>query len=494
MSPADERYQRWHMRTCARCGRYAGKAANWSDGPICRTCLDRALKSYGPCPGCGADRLLPGRNTAGQPVCRDCAGITRNFTCTRCQAEGYLRAGLCRRCTLTDDLRILLDDGTGQVNPRLVPLFDQLATMANPASGQAWISKPQPRALLTDLARGRLELTHEAFAQLPNGHTVTYLLDLLTSCGILEPVDRQILLFKRAFTVFLATVTNPEHAQLLNRYATWQQLRRLRGKAAKGPLIPSQVRHMRDQLVEALDLLTFLDEHGPPLAQTRQADLDRWMAHRRATGNPDRGFLTWAMNTHQMPGLRIPSGSPRPGAPSTPPMGQQARIDAIRRLATDTAIPLRTRVAGALVLLYAQPVARIVRLRVDDIQATGEQMLLRIGDPPVPVPPPIDTLIGEYLRHRPNLNTAANPETDCPWLFPGRRPGQPMHPTTMVDTLQQAGINPGAARVRAIRDLVTQIPPPVVANALGYHQVSTARIANQTGNPWSGYAAGDHTP
>jgi len=33
-------YERWHIRTCARCGRQAAKAANWPDGPICRTCLD----------------------------------------------------------------------------------------------------------------------------------------------------------------------------------------------------------------------------------------------------------------------------------------------------------------------------------------------------------------------------------------------------------------------------------------------------------------------
>lgn len=96
MSPAHrdrERYERWHIRVCARCGRTAGLAANWSDGPICRICLDRATRTYGTCPGCRAERLLPGRDAAGAPACRDCTGITRNF---RCRSEGRLRAGLCR--------------------------------------------------------------------------------------------------------------------------------------------------------------------------------------------------------------------------------------------------------------------------------------------------------------------------------------------------------------------------------------------------------------
>jgi hypothetical protein len=36
------------------------------------------------------------------------------------------------------------------------------------------------------------------------------------------------------------------------------------------------------------------------------------------------------------------------------------------------------------------------------------------------------------------------------------------------------------------------MPAPVVADALGYHQVTTAKLAAQTGATWSRYAAGDH--
>lgn len=34
------------------------------------------------------------------------------------------------------------------------------------------------------------------------------------------------------------------------------------------------------------------------------------------------------------------------------------------------------------------------------------------------------------------------------------------------------------------------MPAPVVADALGYHQVTTAKLASQTGATWSRYAAG----
>jgi hypothetical protein len=38
-----------------------------------------------------------------------------------------------------------------------------------------------------------------------------------------------------------------------------------------------------------------------------------------------------------------------------------------------------------------------------------------------------------------------------------------------------------------------EMPAPVVADALSYHPVTTAKIATQIGATWSRYAPGDHT-
>ena len=50
-----------------------------------------------------------------------------------------------------------------------------------------------------------------------------------------------------------------------------------------------------------------------------------------------------------------------------------------------------------------------------------------------------------------------------------------------------------AGRACAIRRHVLDMPAPIVAEALGYHHVTTAKLAAQAGGTWSRYAPGDHS-
>lgn len=68
-----------------------------------------------------------------------------------------------------------------------------------------------------------------------------------------------------------------------------------------------------------------------------------------------------------------------------------------------------------------------------------------------------------------------------------------MHPGSIRNLLQEIGVPAQSGRTSVIRQLVLQMPPPVVAQALGYHHKSTARIAAEAGIPWSGYAPGNHS-
>ena len=327
MSPSyrtPEQYERWHVRDCARCGRRAGLAANWSDGPICRTCYQRAARTYGQCPGCGTSRLLPGRSAGGAPICRDCAAITRDFFCDRCGFEGLLLAGrLCERCTLAGKLTAALDDGTGHISTALVPLFDAVTAMAKPQAGLDWLSNnPQVSQLLTGLATGQVELTHQALAGLPNWRTVAYLRDLLMACGALPAIDKQVLHFETWLHRRLAGPGGQPDTAVLRQYALWHQLARMRRDARARPLPASTAKGAMAQFNSAARLCAWLHDQGP---EPRPGDPGR---HRRLACRrpalrpavrarlPDLGH---EHRSHAAPGHFPRSGHPPAARPSPQP-------------------------------------------------------------------------------------------------------------------------------------------------------------------------------
>lgn len=103
---------------------------------------------------------------------------------------------------------------------------------------------------------------------------------------------------------------------------------------------------------------------------------------------------------------------------------------------------------------YAQPVSRIVRLTIDDVIQDHDQVLIRLGDSPSPVPQPFAALLLDYAAHRANMHTATNPGST--WLFPGRRarPSWPRRPE-----------RPGAAT------------PPVITHRNNRRELATGEYA-----------------
>ncbi len=224
----------------------------------------------GACPGCGEERAFPGRRPGdGAATCTSCAGFSQSFACARCGLEGKLHGGrLCTRCTFADRLAGLLDDG--RVRPGLVPLADALLAMDNPLSGLTWLCPRSGRAgsaddLLRRLARGEVELTHEAFNGLQPWRAASHLRDLLMSCGVLPAVDKQVCAFERWLGVHLATVADDGHAQVLRRFAAWEVLPGLRARAEKKPLNSNARGYAAAQIRRASDFLRWLMEMPAPV-------------------------------------------------------------------------------------------------------------------------------------------------------------------------------------------------------------------------------------
>ena len=176
-----------------------------------------------------------------------------------------------------------------------------------------------------------------------------------------------------------------------------------------------------------------------------------------------------------MPVVRLNTG---------PALTQQRRLELLHHYLHDTDTPTATRGAACLLLLFAQPLSRILRLTVDDITHDDHGgMLLRLGEPPIPVPEPFAALVADLAADREHLGGVAN--ATCRWLFPSRCPGQPLAYLTLLRRLRKLGFPLQQARASAVRELVLQVPAPVVADALGFHQTTTARQATNAGSTWS---------
>ena len=494
------------VESCARCRRAfrpagTGRASipdaasglailrRWPDGPICSGCFAKAVETYGHCAACRVHRLLPGVGPAGQRWCTDCAGGLGNFTCARCGREGWIeRVGTCGSCVLTDRINELLDDGTGRVRPELQPLADRITAMSRPRSGILWLSRPAPQGILRALAAGQVPLTHDGLSTLTPRRSVIYIRDLMIAAGILPPVDRFLFLFEQWWPTWLAGLDDPDHRKVLRHFITWHVLRTMRDTIARrGELGHGPNQLARQQLRAAAAFLHGLAGQGRTLPTCRQADIDRFLVH-RAKAHDMRPFLRWAMNGGHMPKLTLP-----PSVQKEPVLiSQKQRIELLRRVHRGDGMDLTDRIIALLVLLYAQPLIRVQRLTIDDITTDQDgQLLIRLGEPASPVPPPFDDLVRQYLGARTNQTTATNP--DSRWLFPGRRAGHPLHPTSMRLRLANLGVPNMPGRSRAIRELLRQAPPSIIAGMLGYGASSAEDLARESGTTWMRYAAGPHS-
>lgn len=232
-----------------------------------------------------------------------------------------------------------------------------------------------------------------------------------------------------------------------------------------------------------LKFLTWLDaEHGRTITTCTQQDLDQWIATGATTRYAIRTFVVWCaaarINTTITLGFRT--------AKTSRILTQEQRLAWIRELVEGTGESLPYRVAGMLLLLYAQPLVKIAEMPMSSVVVTVGGLSLLFGGTPAPAPEPFAALLREHLTHRPHLRTTG---ADNPWLFPGGRPGGHLHPDTLMRRLRRLGIDILGARNATLRDLVTQVPAPVAADMLGYSDQVTHHHAHLAAQPWHTYPA-----
>ncbi|MDX3777010.1 site-specific integrase [Streptomyces europaeiscabiei] len=439
---------------CTVCGRLRGIHSGTADAPVCGPCTTPDAELWRPCPTCG-------------------------------QAERLHAPGPCPRCTLKLRLHELLADDASSIPSKLQPLHDALAGTERAGTAMRWLSQGIVSTVLSDLGSGRRPLTHEALDELPEGKVVEHIRSVLVATEVLPKRDEQMVRLERHVKNLVASHATAEGRKVLHRYATWHLLRRLRRRSRGKDITHYQLKVARQHLRAAVYVLNWLEDQNLTLAACRQTDIERWMTSDDARLRQEAGhFVRWALSQKIARDLTFPAE--RWNGPSQP-LDEEARWNTARRLLHDDTLKSEDRLAGLLLLLYAQWPAAISRLTVDHIEERDGAVRIRLGAVPVELPAPVADLALQQVALR--RSHAVLGQTDSPWLFPGGQPGRPISAWAMGERLRKLGIRLAQTRSTALFQLAAELPAAVLARTLGIDITVAVKWQRAAAGDWAAYAA-----
>lgn len=471
---------------CAHCGQARPPTTRWPEGPVCERCYTAALQRRGTCAGCGDERRLvcpPGPDAT---TCCDCAGVPPvGSTCSVCGREDKLyERGRCVSCSLARRAGEVMAGPEGTVPAALTGVHDAIVDSATPRKALNWLRSGAGAPILGAIAAGNMALTHAALDEHPRRAAADYVRAMLVAHGALPARDEALARLERWINDKVAGIDNPDHAKILHRFATWHTLRGQRRRASTSNAGPRTVTaHARNQINAAVALLDWTVGRDIDLGDLTQRDIDVWLA-----GPPSRryarAFLAWTTQQQLTTDLTIRASPVRAGSA----LDSEERWHIARRLLHDDTLELVDRVTGSFVLLYAQPLTRIAVMTTDQIHIDNGTVSIRFASYDVQIPEPLATLVTTFAAGGHTSHTGIG-ATASSWLFAGHQPGRPITPSRLGERLTPLGIDARAGRRAALLQLASQLPAPVIADALGITATTATDWVKAAGGDWANYAA-----
>ncbi|MFD9858753.1 site-specific integrase [Streptomyces alboflavus] len=500
----------WEM--CSRCGNRRRVAGRTETGAVCQTCrprpdrtcaicghsrkgaLSRAINKHVcdrchglwvVCSGCGAGAVVRG-GTRTKPLCARCVNPDPTFwkRCRICNTIWQLNTVPCTRCSLDTRLRTIFASPDGSTAPELNRLRERLVQVDRPSYAITWLRKPNVQAIITELVREHPVITHAALDTMPQSKTLAHFRSMLVSVGALEFRDEGLIRVEHVVDEAVAGQQLGEHQRALRGFVDWHLLRRLRGRLKGKPASTQQIQNVRVHLVAADAFLHWLEDQGTSLSGCTQGEVEGYLNSEPQHPVRCAAFIRWAVRQrYAQAGIKAPAT--RWTGPAGP-HDQDARWTVTRRLLHDDGLPTADRIAGLLVLLYAQNASSIHRLTTDRVTKEGDRVLLSLGDRPIRLPAPLDVLMSDLVAAR-SPHTVLRHESE--WLFPGRKAGHPIHESQMLRRLRAIGVKPRQGRNTALFALAQQLPAGQLAKMLGVHISVAVAWQRASGGDWMAYAA-----
>ncbi len=436
---------------CVRCGHSRAVWTRTADGqPLCGSCSRQRV----PCTACGSTRTVAARLPAG-PLCSTC--YRKNPASfqprTECGTTGRLyHHGLCTRCASRQHLLSLLADGQGGLHPHAEAIYRLLAA-GDPAWLMEWLTRGSAaRDILAEISQASQPPSHADLDRHLPSRAAHHLRKVLVAGSILPDRDERLAGLERWAAEKASQVEDPAERRIVRSFATWHHLRRLRGDSQRQHITAEQSDYVHNEIRAALKLITWLRDNGTSLADCTQHDIDTWLTGGPGTNYHARAFVLWASRRGHTRDLDIPQ---HPRSELLTQIEGDERWTLVRGLLHDDTRAVEDRVAGLLVLLYGQPLARIARLTRGQIIRSPQQVQLLLGTVPLDLPEPLGELVRQLLDRTHGRAATARAE-DQPWAFPGGAPGHPLSTAQLKVRLARLGIHGRSGRNTALMDLAAK--------------------------------------
>lgn len=470
---------------CGFCDRIQPVHTTWPLGPVCLSCYKRALRTPAECRECGEFKVLIGRDGTAKLICGPCAGVEHDYTCKQCGHAGPQHfSGTCLGCSIERLVSELLTTEHGAIGNGLDALPGILARRGDQASTMRWLIKPNTQSMLTTVGRETADatLTHETLDSCERVTARHYLRAMLVEVGVLPPRDEPIERFETWINE-LAAGLSPSHSALIGPYARWAVLRAARRRARRRGYTQAAADRGRERIRTAVRLIEHVEAQEHQIGDLTQSMLDKWTGGNRGRTSHVAGFIAWLTQRHIVENVTVE------GISTAPPSEVGSEDDHVGRIAelldNNRGIDLPTRVAGLLVLLYGARLPQIRQLTTADVTVVAGVTRLKLAKHPLELPGRVAVLVDDLAA-----TTLANPRArtldgTASYLFPGGRPCEPIHTTTLGRKLHDAGISARISRNHAMLALTTDLPAAVVATQFG---LSISAATN-----WARFAQRDRT-
>ncbi len=522
-------HSRAAAQACGECGRVKQVARRAADGTArCSTCASHDPTGWDTCSGCGAHRRVNARNGEGAAVCKTCytaphatcdlcgrhAPVSsrhggtvvcrycyrgRIEECSRCGRHAVCRASpdgaapwWCLHCLVANRVDELLISPDGSIDPVWDPLRTAIGQVGHPRTTLGWLRRSPAVAVLQAMGAGTAPIDHHTLDQAVGDRrrtSIEHLRGILVGVNLLPERDNHLARLERRLDQ-LITRAHPDDRQALRLYTRWRLIAGVRRASHAGRYTGGRADAAHTRLRQIIDFLTWLRHHDITLTHTTQTQVDQWAAQHPGNLGTIKTFLAWAAKNGRAP--RLDLTIVRGSYPTVVGTDDQ-RWTLARQALNDNTWTTSDRVAAALNLLYAQTPNQIAALTRQHVFTDDGEIRLRLGTDPLTLPGPLAQLLLDLPEpRRRGLAAAITDDTD--WLFPGDRPGQHAHPSTIARRLRQHGIKARAARNTALLQLVTVTPTPVLADLLGLHPGTAEQWSAAAGARWSAYPARRQPP